>query len=186
MSNSKTINKIDLDSRLKKIRMLVMDVDGVLTDGGIVLGRDGQELKVFDVQDGMGITLARMGDIKVGIITGRKSEAVSIRAKELHFDALYQNAPDKLEAMTDLLERYNMKDSEVCYIGDDLLDLAVIKRAGVGVAVANARNEVKKIADYVTRNYGGQGAVREIVECILKAQKKWKSVVQKVIEGKLK
>jgi 3-deoxy-D-manno-octulosonate 8-phosphate phosphatase (KDO 8-P phosphatase) len=171
--------------KFKKIRMLIMDVDGVLTEGGIVLGGKGQELKVFDVQDGMGITLARMGGIKVGIITGRQSESVLIRAQELHFDALVQNARNKLDAYKNLLERYDLKDAEICYIGDDLLDLSVMECAGVSIAVANARSEVKKKADYVTRNRGGHGAVREIVEQILKAQRKWDAVLRRVINGDL-
>ena len=182
----KNTKQSQLDTKLKRIRMIILDVDGVLTDGGIVLGCEGQEFKVFDVQDGMGITLARMGGIKVGIITGRQSEPVAVRAQELHVDALYQKARNKLTAYTDLKERYNMDDSEICFMGDDLLDLSVMECTGVAVAVSNARDEVKKQADYVTVNGGGRGAVREIVERILKAQKKWDTIVQDVVKGNFK
>ena len=178
---ARTVSKMDvLKRKLKKIRMLVVDVDGVLTDGGIVLGSNGQEFKVFDVQDGMGITLARMGGVKIGIITGRESEAVAVRAQELHCDALYQGSSNKLEAYREVLGHYDYRDEDVCYVGDDVLDISVMGRVGVAVAVANARPEVKKVADYVTKKRGGKGAVREIVELILKSQGKWKTVLQGV------
>jgi 3-deoxy-D-manno-octulosonate 8-phosphate phosphatase (KDO 8-P phosphatase) len=165
---------------LKKVRMILMDVDGVLTGGEIILGNDGQELKVFDVQDGMGLTLARYGGIKLGIITGRSSQAVARRAEELHLDALYQGVTDKMDAYTDILQTYDLRDGEVCYIGDDLLDITVMEEVGVAVAVANARQEVKDIADYVTVAHGGRGAVREVVEMILMAQKKWETVLNNI------
>jgi len=169
-----------LRRKLKKVRMLLLDVDGVLTDGGIFLGGDGQELKRFHVQDGLGIRMIRLGGIKVGIITGRRSEAVTVRAQELHVDALYQGVADKLDAFNRILESYDIQDEEICYVGDDLSDLPVMKRSGVAVAVKNARTEVKRVSDYITRNSGGEGAVREVVEIILKAQGKWKAVLEKI------
>jgi len=166
-------------SKLKKIKVVAMDVNGVLTDGGIVLGSKGMELKVFDVQDGMGITLARMGGLKTAIITGRESEAVKRRFLELKFDAVFQGAKRKREAFPRLLKNFNVSEQEVCYIGDDLLDLELIKMSGLGVDVLNARPEVKKAADFITNEYGGRGAVREVIEIILKAQKKWKTLVSR-------
>jgi 3-deoxy-D-manno-octulosonate 8-phosphate phosphatase (KDO 8-P phosphatase) len=166
--------------KLKKVRMLLMDVDGVLTDGSIILGTGNMELKCFNVQDGMGITLARYGDIKVGIITGRSSEAVTRRAEELHFDVLYQNARDKMDAYEEILTRYDLPDRQVCFIGDDIQDIAVMEKAGVSVAVANARQEVRDIADYTTNYSGGKGAVREVVEELLIAQGKWEKVLNQM------
>ncbi len=167
-------------SKLKKIKILLMDVDGVLTDGGIILGNNGQEFKIYDVQDGMGITLARLGGLKVGFLTGRTSEVVDHRAKELHVDICYQGASDKLEGLRNILERYDLPRQAVCYIGDDVLDMGVLKHVGVAVVVANGRPEIKRIADYVTTHSGGEGAVRETVELILKAQKQWKAVLERV------
>ena len=173
-------SKTTLKQKLKKIRMLIMDIDGVLTDGGIVLGNGGQEFKIFNVQDGMGITLLRQAGLKVGIITGRRSEAVEVRAQELHVDVLFQDAFPKLVAYGEILDRYDFQDKEVSYMGDDLLDIPVMNRVGVAVAVANAREEVKKIADIVTLASGGKGAVREVVEIILKSQGKWKAVLETI------
>jgi 3-deoxy-D-manno-octulosonate 8-phosphate phosphatase (KDO 8-P phosphatase) len=167
-------------SKLKKIKILLMDVDGVLTDGGIILGNNGQEFKIYDVQDGLGITLARLGGLKVGFLTGRTSEVVDRRAKELHVDICYQGASDKLEGLLDILERYDLPAQVVCYIGDDVLDMGVLRHVGVAVVVTNGRPEVKRIADYVTKSSGGKGAIRETVEMILKAQKKWKFVLDRV------
>jgi 3-deoxy-D-manno-octulosonate 8-phosphate phosphatase (KDO 8-P phosphatase) len=169
-----------LNDKLKKIKMLLLDVDGVLTDGGIILGSNGQELKVFDVQDGLGITLARSGGMKIGMITGRRSEVVALRAQELHVDALYQGVGDKLDTYTEILDSYGLQDGEVCYVGDDLSDVPVMRRVGVAVAVANAREEVKKVANYITNNNGGRGAVREVVELLLKSKGNWKMVLEKL------
>ena len=176
------INK-GLIQKLKNIRILLMDVDGVLTDGSIILGAGDQEFKKFDVQDGMGITLARMGGLKVGILTGRQSEAVEKRAKELRVDMLYQGNSNKLVSYLDIVKKDNIPENTICFIGDDLLDLSVLRRVGMGVAVANAREEVKKEADYITEKSGGKGAVREVVELILKAQEKWQSVIENVYEN---
>ena len=169
--------------KLKAIRMLLMDVDGVLTDGGIILGSDGQEFKRFDVQDGMGITLARAGGIRVGVITGRESEAVRRRSQELHLDILIQNAKDKLETFEEIQNSYDVADEAVCYVGDDVLDIPLMHRVGFAVAVANATDEVKKVSDYVTEAAGGRGAIREIVELILKSQKRWKESLDASVPG---
>jgi len=170
------LNPLGLRKKLLRIKVLAMDVDGVLTDGGIILGSGGTEYKVFNVQDGMGITLARMAGLKTAIITGRSSDSVAKRAKELEFDAVFQGARRKRDAFHKMEQQFGVSAEEVCYIGDDLLDLEVIRMVGVGAAVADARDEVKREADLVTRAFGGKGAVREVVEIILKAQKKWKHI----------
>ena len=165
---------------LKRVKLILMDVDGVLTDGGIILGSGNQEFKIFDVQDGMGVTLARIAGLKVGLITGRRSEVVERRAKELHMDICYQGVPDKLGPYQEIVKKLNLSDEQVCYMGDDLLEMIILKRVGFSVAVANARPEVKSICDYVTECHGGRGAVRETVELILKGQGKWKTVLERM------
>ena len=174
----------ELTDRIKKISMLLCDVDGVLTRGGIILGSGGQEFKQFDVQDGMGITLARQGGLKTGVITGRESEAVIQRAKELQFDLISQGKNDKLQVLDEIISDFTITYENVCYIGDDLLDMAVMKKAGVSAAPANARREVKEISDIITENQGGGGAVRELVEIILKTQNKWQDIVNKYWEDR--
>jgi 3-deoxy-D-manno-octulosonate 8-phosphate phosphatase (KDO 8-P phosphatase) len=165
-------------TRMKQIRMLILDVDGVLTDGRILLDSRGKELKVFHASDGYGIHLLRRGGIKVSIISGRRSEAVVKRAEELHIDALHQGVRDKLEAYSRILESYDLRDKEVCYIGDDLSDIPVLSRVGVAVAVPNARPEVRKIAHHTTSSHGGQGAVREVAELLLRIQGMWKTLIK--------
>lgn len=154
-----------------------MDVDGVLTDGKIQLVSmpDGtaQEMKSFHSHDGAGLKLAVIAGLKTGIITGRISHAVTRRAGELGMEYVYQNRPEKLPAYEEILQRAGVRDADVAYIGDDLPDLPVLRRVGLAVAVANAAPEVKKAAHYVTRAHGGECAVRETIEVILKAQRKW-------------
>ncbi|MBN2415806.1 HAD hydrolase family protein [bacterium] len=153
--------------------MIAFDVDGVFTGGDIILGGDGNEYKRFNVQDGMGITLARQAGLKTAVITGRTSEAVTRRAGELRIDAVYQGAGDKLTAWNDLLDSFGLEPRQICYMGDDLLDLTVMRSAGLAAAPANARQEVKDAAQIVTAASGGEGAVRELVEFILKEQGLW-------------
>jgi len=166
--------------KIENVALILMDVDGVLTDGGIILGTKNSEYKVFDVQDGMGVTLARIAGLKVGLITGRQSDIVARRAEELHMDVCYQGVPDKLGPYLKILEKYGLSDEQVCYIGDDLLEMVILERAGFSVAVANARPEVKDICDYVTENHGGHGAIRETIELILKGQGKWQNVLGQI------
>jgi 3-deoxy-D-manno-octulosonate 8-phosphate phosphatase (KDO 8-P phosphatase) len=173
-------NDTSLVRRMKKIRLVLMDVDGVLTDGGLVLGTSGQEFKVFHVQDGLGITLGQKTGLKMGILTGRTSEAVTRRAEELHMDICVQGAAQKLDPYEDILKRHGFQDAEVCYIGDDLLDLPVLRRVGFSAAVADAREEVKKVVHYVASCRGGRGAVREVIETILKAQAAWADAVRSI------
>ena len=170
--------KTDLGKKMKKIKMVIFDVDGVLTDGQIVLDHEGQEIKKFDVQDGFGIVLLRKVGIKTAIISARQSPAVTVRAEDLKIDRIYQDAYPKLEAYRKLLEEFHLKDEEVCFIGDDLPDLAVLKQAGFSVAVKNAVKEIKGAADYVTKNPGGAGAIREVIEMILKGQGQWNNILK--------
>lgn len=165
--------------KIRKIRLLLLDVDGVMTDGGIIYGSGGQEAKRFDIQDGMGVTLARMAGLKVGIITGRSSDIVARRAAELRVDALYQGAFHKLAHYEEALDTFHMTDEEVCFMGDDILDLVLLERAGLSAAPANARSEVRRVVDVVTTASGGSGAVRELVDLILKTQGKWDEVISK-------
>ena len=166
----------ELTSRLAAIRVLLCDVDGVLTDGSVYIGGE-DEVKKFNIQDGFGLVLLRREGLKVGWISSRPSKATAARALELKIDFLEQTKGPKVEAVERLLSDAGLDWSQVCYMGDDLVDLGVLKRAGIGVAVANAVAEAKVVADFVTRNSGGKGAVREVVELILKAQGKWESVV---------
>lgn len=163
-----------MDNNLKNIKVLIMDVDGVLTEGKIIFDSNGNELKFFCVKDGFG--LARWNELgnKSAIITARYSKPVEMRAKGLKIDLVFQDAYPKLEYYDKVLLELGVSDEHVCYIGDDLADIASIKRAGFGVAVADAVVEVKEAADFVTRNSGGNGAVREVIEMILKSQGQWK------------
>jgi 3-deoxy-D-manno-octulosonate 8-phosphate phosphatase (KDO 8-P phosphatase) len=158
---------------LKKIKCVAMDVDGVLTDGRIIIDSNGVETKNFDVQDGFGIVFLKKCGIKTAIISARKSGVIAHRAKDLKIDKVYAGVCPKLSAYERMLKEFKVLDEEVCFIGDDLPDLGVMRRCGVSVAVANAVSEVKQIADYVTVKGGGRGAIREIVELILQAQGHW-------------
>ena len=171
-----------MKSKLVKIKLILMDVDGVLTDGEIIYSSDGSEIKKFHVQDGMGITLARMAGLKTGIITGRISEMVKRRAEELKFDVVSQGSFNKLPQYEQIKQQFNLKDEEIAYIGDDLLDMSILMRVGFSAAVANARDEVKAICDYVTVAQGGQGAVREVIDKILIRQNKLDDLIRQLSE----
>ncbi|MBI5024001.1 MAG: HAD-IIIA family hydrolase [Candidatus Omnitrophica bacterium] len=166
-----------LKTKLNKIKLLAMDVDGVLTDGKIVVDAQGKELKFFDVQDGFGLVLLRQAGIKTAILSARSSPAVTARAEDLKIDKICQDAYPKTSAYERLIRESGCTDEQVCFMGDDLPDLPVLKRVGLAVAVPNAMDELKKIAHYVTTRRGGAGAVREVIELILKAQGKWKNIV---------
>lgn len=170
---------LSLKKKINKVKLLIMDIDGVLTDGRIVLDARGEELKFFDVQDGFGIVLLREAGLKTAILSARSAPAVTARALDLKIDKVCQDAYPKLGVYEGLIRELGLKDEEVCFIGDDLPDLAVFKRVGFPVAVQNAVGEIKKHADYVTVREGGNGAVREVVELILKTQGKWKSILAK-------
>lgn len=166
-----------MNEKIKRIRMLILDVDGVLTNGQIFFGNEGELFKQFNVQDGMGISLFRRAGHKVAVITGRTSDIVRLRSAELKIDDVYQGSMSKKDALFDLMEKYHLTADEICYIGDDLIDIPVMNRVGFPCAVANAVAEVKQIAAYVSEKEGGRGAVREIVELILKAQDHWGALI---------
>ncbi len=170
-----------MKSKMSKIKMILMDVDGVLTDGSIILGSNNIEIKAFNVQDGLGITLARLAGLKTGIITGRKSDVVEHRAKELKFDVLSQGSFNKYPEYLLIKKQYNLNSEEICYIGDDLLDIAILREVGFSAAPANARDEVKAVCDYVTVAKGGYGAVREVVDKILIRQDKFDGLIRDLI-----
>lgn len=171
---------ISIKAKVQKVKLLVLDVDGVLTDGKIVYDSAGREIKYFDVQDGYGVVLCRKAGLKVTILSARSAKPVTQRAKDLKIDRVYQNAYPKITRYEEMLKDFHLKDEEVCFVGDDLPDLAVLKRVGFAVAVANANAEVKKKADYVTKKCGGAGAVREVIELILKTQGHWERILKDV------
>jgi len=165
------------------IKMVIFDVDGVLTDGSILLDSVGVEMKRFHVQDGTGIKYLLRAGIKVAFLTGRQSAAVGFRAKELGVEDVCQGAKQKLPRYRALVERHGLGDDEVCYVGDDLPDVPVMRRVGLPVAVANARPEVIGAAKFVTRAAGGQGAAREVAEKILKDRGLWDSIIARYYES---
>ena len=157
----------------------MLDVDGVLTDGGIVIDHRGEEIKRFDVRDGHGIRLLLRAGIQVGLISGRSSRALKHRAKDLGIQLVYQNAYDKVDAYQKIKRKTGLQDREIAYVGDDLVDLPLLRRVGLAIAVRNCWEELKQLTDYVTTSDGGSGAVREIAELLLKAQRKWQRVTRK-------
>ena len=166
-------------SRLKTIRCLLMDVDGVLTDGKLHFTSDGKEFKTFDVQDGHGLAMAQRAGLVIGFISGRPSEATTKRAADLGVKIVKQAATNKMEMVEEVKQEHGLRNEEICFIGDELVDLPALRRVGLAVAVPNAMNEVKQVAHYITRHAGGDGAVREVIEMILKAQGTWKNVIAK-------
>ena len=172
----------EIIERAKRVKVFIVDIDGVMTDGRIVYSGYGEELKFFDVQDGFGISLLNRAGIKTVIITAKKSKIVRHRARDLKVAMAYQGFLDKLAPFNDLLKRFNVTPEEVCFIGDDLIDIPILKRAGLAVAVPNGVDEVKKIAHHITANRGGRGAVREICDLILKSQGKWDLVTSKYFQ----
>jgi 3-deoxy-D-manno-octulosonate 8-phosphate phosphatase (KDO 8-P phosphatase) len=159
------------------VRLLLCDVDGVLTDGSVFITSDG-EFKQFSIQDGLGLILWRKCGFKTGWISARPSPITTRRAEELHIDFLSQEGVSKTVAAENILAQTGLNWEQVCYVGDDVVDLCLLKRAGVAVAPANAIEEVKAIAHYVTQARGGHGAVREIITMILKAQGKWTELIR--------
>ena len=162
---------------LEDIKLLVMDVDGVLTDTAIIINADGSESKMFSSLDGHGIRMWQRAGLKVAFLSGRESEPTARRAQQLGIEHCIQDCHNKLPALKELAEKLRLNAKEVAFVGDDLTDLPPIRYAGFGVAVANAVDEVKQHADYVTTRSGGRGAVREVIEYILKNTGKWKQLM---------
>ena len=156
--------------KLRRIRMVILDVDGVLTDGRIIYGSKGLELRSFDAHDGYGIRKAMQKGITIAWVSGKKSEVVSRRARELGITELYQNIDDKLHVLETLLSTYRLKRDDVCYVGDDEYDLPLLQKIGLSAAPGSALGQVRKQVDYVTKAVGGRGAAREVLDLILNAQ----------------
>ena len=183
--------KLSAAARARKIKLLLFDVDGVLTDGKIYLfpvPSEAQhpivvEAKGFSAHDGAGISLARLGGLKTGLITRRNSETVALRARDLKLQYVYQGIADKLKAFREILGKEGLNAEAAAFVGDDVIDLPPMQSCGLSIAVANARNEVKKSAHYVTPHAGGEGALRDAIEYILKAQGKWKQAVEAYVTG---
>lgn len=168
-----------LQARIRPIRLLIFDVDGVLTDGRIIIHDDGSETKVFDVQDGHGIKLLQRAEIEVALITGRHCKAVDHRARGLGITRVHQGIHYKVEAYEKILSETHLKDEEIGYVGDDLIDIPVMRRVGFAVTVPNASSHVFPFAHYVTKAPGGHGAAREVCELILHIQGRWEKVTQR-------
>jgi 3-deoxy-D-manno-octulosonate 8-phosphate phosphatase (KDO 8-P phosphatase) len=165
--------------------MLLMDVDGVLTDGRFFYSDNGVESKAFDVKDGFAIRLGGIAGLRYGIITGKMSNIVERRARELGIEEVHQGYFNKVEVYNKIKERCSLFDAEIAYIGDDLFDMGVMKKVGFSACPADAVEEVKGISDYIAKNKGGRGAVREVIELILKARGKWEVLLDGFIQGKL-
>ena len=172
-----------LKKRAAQIKVLLMDVDGTMTDGGVLLlsQPDGSalEIKVFDAHDGQGLTLAHTAGIRTGCITGRESPALLRRANEMKMEFVYMKQPMKIPAYEDILRKAGVPDSAVAYVGDDLPDLTVMRRVGLAIAVGDAVPEVKKAAHFVTKSLAGHGAIRDAVELILKSKGVWEEMIDK-------
>lgn len=175
---SDSVKRIPIGVRKKaaQIKLLLLDVDGVLTDGGIIIDDRGLETKRFDVRDGLGIALLIRAGIKVGFISGRSSRVVTTRARELKVRMVYQGVHDKPAVYAKIKKRMRLTDDQVAYVGDDIVDLPLLKSAGLGVVVRDGGPELQRRVDYVTRTPGGKGAVREIAELLLKSQGKWNNL----------
>ena len=169
----------DRTRQLSAIRLLILDVDGVLTDGGIIVHSDGTESKRFHVQDGHGIKLWHRAGGITAIVSGRTSEPTEHRARQLDIAHVLQGQLDKLPAMEELLRQLGMGWEQAAVIGDDVVDILTVRRAGFGVAVANAVEELKAVADFVTLRSGGHGAVREVIELILKTSGRWAPLMER-------
>ena len=164
-----------IEERAKKIKLLILDVDGVLTDSRIIYDNYGDELKCFNVYDGFGMTLLYRAGIRSAILTAKKTNIVMRRAKDMRVAKVYSGYK-KLEIYEKAIKKFKVKDEEVCFVGDDFIDLPVLKRVGLSVAPSEAIEEVKNSCHYITKKSGGKGAVREVVEMILKSQRLWYNV----------
>lgn len=171
----------DAQERARGITTVVFDVDGVLTDGSILLDSAGNETKRFNVHDGTAVKYLMRAGLRVALISGRKSMATSIRATELGVEDVYQGYKDKIDAYVELKKLHSLEDAEIAYMGDDLPDIPVMREAGLAVAVANARPEVREAAHMVTDAPGGKGAARELADWLLKTLGKWEGIMKRYV-----
>jgi 3-deoxy-D-manno-octulosonate 8-phosphate phosphatase (KDO 8-P phosphatase) len=170
--------RMTLEERCRSISLMLSDVDGVLTDGLVILDNQGIESKAFHIRDGLGIKLWQKAGYQFGMMTLRSTQSLKVRAAELGIEILRQGVPDKLATLKQILAEFKLTRDRVCYLGDDLPDLPVIRAVGLGVAVADACEEVRGAAHFTSQGRGGSGAVREVVELVLKAQGRWSDVIQ--------
>jgi 3-deoxy-D-manno-octulosonate 8-phosphate phosphatase (KDO 8-P phosphatase) len=173
----------EIRERAGKIRLVLMDSDGVLTDGRLFMFSDGSEGRAFNVRDGHGIRMAQRGGLMFGIISGRESQIVAERAEELYITEVHQRVFDKLERYKEIVDRLGLADEAVCYIGDDLVDLPVLSRVGLAVAPADADDQIRECVHWVTSRQGGEGAVREVIDLLLQARDKWDAVTRRYFDN---
>lgn len=171
------MDSLQLTEKIKKIKLLILDVDGVLTDGRIIYDSKGRDSKFFDVHDGLGAYLLKRAGIKTILITAKGSKTIRHRAKDMKVEEFYEDIFPKTKILDQILKKHKIAKDEICFIGDDLVDLSIMKAVGFPIAVANACEDIKNAACYVTQKKGGRGAVREAAELILKAQGKWQEAM---------
>jgi 3-deoxy-D-manno-octulosonate 8-phosphate phosphatase (KDO 8-P phosphatase) len=176
------VEERELKEIAKGLKMLILDVDGVLTDGRIILDNDGNEFKSFHVRDGHGIKMLQRAGVRVAIITGRYSKVVERRARELGITEIYQRCHAKTVAFDHIIEKYGLSEKEAAYMGDDVVDIPVFKRVGMPIAVKDAEDSAKDHAAMITENPGGRGAVREVCDFLLKAKGLWESTTREYFE----
>ena len=167
-----------LEQRMQGIQLILSDVDGVMTSGGITYDNQGVETKTFHVRDGMGIKLWQRTGYRFGVITARSSHIVKLRMDELGVDLVRQGAENKLDIANEIMQEVSLSPEQICYIGDDLTDMALLQNVGLSVSVSDGAPEVKKACNLVTKATGGHGAIRELVEAILKGQNRWQELLQ--------
>ena len=166
------------EDRARRVRAILMDADGILTAGGILVAPGGEEWKLFDARDGLGLRIARETGFLLGVISGRRSSALERRAHELRFDEIHQGVTDKLRVFEAVIARWKIPPEEVAYLGDDLVDAPVLRRAGFAATVPDAAEEIRRLVHFVSSHPGGRGAVREVIEYILRTQGRWESVLK--------
>ena len=175
-----------MNPKIKQLKMIISDIDGVWTDGSFYKGTDGQEFKKFNVNDGVGVAMARAAGFKIALISGRYSPATEYRAKELNIEDVYNGGLNKIVAYEELKKKYNLIDSEIAYVGDDLIDIPVMEKVGAPIAVENAIISVKEISIYITKTAGGYGAFRESVSWIINQQGRMSDILKSMKERILK
>ncbi len=183
MSPTNAADRASAGERAKKIKLAIFDVDGVLTDGSFMVGDDGQQYKSFYTKDGQGLRMLQDSGITVGIITGRTSNVVAIRMQELGIEHVYQGQRDKVGAFEDMLAKAGVSKDEVTYVGDDVIDLPVMRRVGLSIAVRDAEPVVKQYAHWITSRHGGKGAVRDVCEFIMQQQDTLDAALHKYLHG---
>jgi YrbI family 3-deoxy-D-manno-octulosonate 8-phosphate phosphatase len=169
---------MSMEDRCRKIELIFSDVDGVLTDGGVLYDNQGIEIKKFHIRDGLGIRLWQRAGFRFGVLTARTSHIVKLRAAELNVEIVRQGFEDKLPVAKEAIAELDLSPEQVCHIGDDLTDLPVLRYVGLGIAVADAVEEVRDAAAYVTQAPGGRGAVREAIELLLKSKNRWEDLIR--------